>query len=146
MITGEINTIFKPHQINQDYLILKDYLKNDSGDYRSLWVPEMSRYAWRDTEKSKKGLVRLTNWYRADAPMTVRGKELQVSFICPSCKHISQSKQRIEMKTYMWMESWANDTNQETPERCFTIVEDPNRKGWIAMYGKAVVDEDLLLE
>ena len=92
------------------------------------------------------GLVRLTKWYKMKSPMTVRGEELNISFICPACRHISHTRARITVKTMDWMQRWAEEANSEEPERNFKVIEHPKRKGWIALYAKAVYDEDLLGE
>ncbi len=46
LVTGEIRTLFIPRKIPADYLVLKDFLQEQDGFFRTLYVPRESRWGF----------------------------------------------------------------------------------------------------
>lgn len=63
-ITKDLGTLFVQRSIPNDYLILKDFLKNDESNFRVLWVPTYSRWSYFNKERGSMGFVHQieTDW------------------------------------------------------------------------------------
>lgn len=61
LITGEIQTMFKPREIPKDYLAFKDQLLSEKDYSRILWVPTFSRWGLITPEHPEVGLIDLLN-------------------------------------------------------------------------------------
>jgi len=53
LITGEIRTIYVPREVPNDYLILKDFLKQQDGFFRTLYVPRESHWGYYTNQHPK---------------------------------------------------------------------------------------------
>jgi hypothetical protein len=46
LVTGEYKTLFVTRKINNDYLIVKNFIKNQNEYFRSLWIPASSHFSY----------------------------------------------------------------------------------------------------
>ena len=57
LITKEIGTLFVSRHIPNDYTILKDKILDEDMYFRTLWVPEQSRWSFYSNQNPKIGLI-----------------------------------------------------------------------------------------
>ncbi len=57
LMTGEIRTLFVPRNIPVDYRVLESELSSRSDYFRTLWVPEQSRWSYYDNIHPKIGVI-----------------------------------------------------------------------------------------
>ncbi len=62
LVTSEIRTLFVPRHIPNDYLILKNFILQQPGFFRTFWTPRESRWAIYTNEKPKIGNVALVTF------------------------------------------------------------------------------------
>lgn len=74
MTTGELGTLFVERKIPNDYLIVKDFLSNQKEYFRTLWVPQSSRWSFRlnNIPIINEQVVNFSNWL----PFTTDGKHV----------------------------------------------------------------------
>jgi len=75
IFSGEIGPIFTPRNIPEDYFSLKDLILAEGGNFRTLWVPELSRWSYYDDSHPKIGLSEVLNeeWKSARSLVDARG-------------------------------------------------------------------------
>lgn len=61
LLTGEINTMFKPREIPQDYLLFKNKMLSEGEYSRTLWIPTFSRWGLITLNHPEVSLVELLN-------------------------------------------------------------------------------------
>lgn len=59
LVTGEIRTVYVPRDIPNDYLVLKDFLKQQDGFYRTLYIPRESRWGYYTNQHPKMSSIDL---------------------------------------------------------------------------------------
>lgn len=64
LITGEFGTLFVQRKIPNDYLIVKDFLSKQKEYFRTLWIPQTSRWSYRINSMPTLSdqVVNLNNW------------------------------------------------------------------------------------
>ncbi len=75
---GQLGGTFKEHKIPREYIELKDFLNNQSGFFRTLWIPRQQRFTYySNTHPSVEGLSLFKATSSAEVITYLNGKNSQ---------------------------------------------------------------------
>uniref|UniRef100_UPI00404782A9 hypothetical protein n=1 Tax=Flavobacterium sp. TaxID=239 RepID=UPI00404782A9 len=99
LITGEIRTIYVPREVPSDYLILKDFLKQQDGFYRTLYVPRESRWGYYTNHNPR--ISSIDMYYGGWKPFVISNEQISRAILSVFQQNFSSNLLNISSVKYV---------------------------------------------